>query len=98
MTTDLRYIDAESKTAAQVLTSTTHCACACVLGSLLAHVLAHVAHSLAACLLTRSLAYSRTTVQVTSSAVMKFKCTGKGKKAGSSPNSSFKGGGAAEAT
>jgi len=43
-------------------------------------------------------AESKTAAQVTSSAVMKFKCTGKGKKAGSSPNSSFKGGGAAEAT
>ena len=48
--------------------------------------------------LTRVLTYYDCTVQVTSSAVMKFKCTGKGKKAGSSPNSSFKGGGAAEAT
>jgi len=46
-------------------------------------------------------AESKTAAQVTSSAVMKFKCTGK-KKAGSSlsgsPGNSFKGGGAAAAT
>lgn len=43
-------------------------------------------------------AESKTAAQVTSSAVMKFKSRGWGKKAGSGPNSSFEGDGAAEAT
>ena len=65
------------------------CLLACVLAHVPAYVPAHV------------LTHSLTTAQVTSSAVMKFKCTGK-KKAGSSrsgsPGNSFKGGGAAAAT
>jgi hypothetical protein len=101
VTTDLRYIDAESKTAAQVLTIllTTYyllltstprvrqprrCSLYYARACALAHSLA--------CLLTS------TTAQVTSSAVMKFKSRGWGKKAGSGPNSSFEGDGAAEAT
>ena len=83
MTTDLRYIDAESKTAAQVLTSTTH---VLVLTCLVPCSLTCLLTLLTYLLRAYSLAYSRTAVQVTSSAVMKFKCTGKGKKGGSSPS------------